>query len=53
MPIRIGDEMPIFDGATEFLNGELNLEKGKPVLVHFGRRVVGFAKKRCRNCVKL
>ena len=44
MPMRIGDEMPNFEGATGFLNGELNLEAGKPTLVHFWATSCGICK---------
>ena len=37
MPLRTGSPLPALDGATEWLNGEPNLEtlRGAPVLVHF------------------
>ena len=37
MPMRTGTPMPELEGATEWLNGELNREEliGNPVLVHF------------------
>ena len=44
MPMRIGDEIPTFEGATEFLNGELNLETGKSTLVHFWAVSCGICK---------
>lgn len=44
MPMRIGDELPGFEGATEFLNGELDLEKGKATLVHFWAVSCGICK---------
>ncbi|MCU0239256.1 MAG: TlpA family protein disulfide reductase [Pyrinomonadaceae bacterium] len=46
MSMRIGDEMPTFEGATEFLNGELNLETGKPTLVHFWATSCGICKEK-------
>jgi thiol-disulfide isomerase/thioredoxin len=44
--MRIGDEIPTFEGATEFLNGELNLEIGKPTLVHFWATSCGICKEK-------
>jgi thiol-disulfide isomerase/thioredoxin len=35
MPMRLGTEMPSLDGATEWLNGDFELEKAKATLVHF------------------
>ncbi|MCX7799260.1 MAG: redoxin domain-containing protein [Fimbriimonadales bacterium] len=37
MPLRVGSELPSFDGATEWLNGEPDWAElsGKPLLVHF------------------
>ncbi|SDW20915.1 AhpC/TSA family protein [Alicyclobacillus hesperidum] len=35
MPMRLGTEMPQLVGATEWINGEPNIEPGKVVLVHF------------------
>jgi thiol-disulfide isomerase/thioredoxin len=46
MSMRIGDEMPSFEGASEFLNGELNLEKGKPTMVHFWAVSCGICKEK-------
>ncbi|MEK7725226.1 MAG: TlpA disulfide reductase family protein [Acidobacteriota bacterium] len=46
MPMRIGDELPSFEGASEFLNGELNLETGKPTLVHFWATSCGICKEK-------
>ncbi len=44
MPMRIGDELPNFEGASEFINGELALEAGKPTLVHFWAVSCGICK---------
>lgn len=37
MPMRKGTPMPVLDGATEWVNGEVTHEdlSGEPVLVHF------------------
>jgi thiol-disulfide isomerase/thioredoxin len=37
MPMRMGTPMPALDGATEWVNGQPNIEDlaGAPVLVHF------------------
>jgi len=37
MPMRVGTPLPSFDGATEWINGEPDLEalKGNVTLVHF------------------
>ena len=51
MPMRIGDSIPDFEGASEFLNCELALETGKPTLVHFWAVSCGICKEKCRNCV--
>lgn len=44
MPMRIGDAIPDFSGASEFINGELALEEGKPTLVHFWAVSCGICK---------
>jgi thiol-disulfide isomerase/thioredoxin len=46
MPMRIGDAIPSFEGATEFLNGELSIENGKPLLVHFWATSCGICKEK-------
>lgn len=37
MPLRMGAEMPAFDGTTEWINGQADVDalKGKPTIVHF------------------
>jgi thiol-disulfide isomerase/thioredoxin len=37
MPLRTGTEMPALDGATEWVNGEVNAAelRGGPTLIHF------------------
>jgi thiol-disulfide isomerase/thioredoxin len=35
MPLRLGSQLPSFDGATEWLNDDASLIAGQPVLVHF------------------
>lgn len=48
MPMRIGDAMPSFDGATTWFNGSqediLEHIAGKPVLVHFWAVSCGICK---------
>ena len=44
--MRIGDAIPSFEGATEFLNGELSIENGKPLLVHFWATSCGICKEK-------
>jgi thiol-disulfide isomerase/thioredoxin len=50
MPMRIGDPVPEFDGATEWLNGQLedavNASKGSPLLVHFWAVSCGICKEK-------
>ncbi|NJM53953.1 MAG: hypothetical protein HC846_11530 [Blastocatellia bacterium] len=54
MPMRIGDAIPKFDGATEWLN-ELqetadDYVKDAPTIVYFGRQAAEFAKRICLSC---
>jgi thiol-disulfide isomerase/thioredoxin len=54
MPMRIGDTIPKFEGATEWLN-ELqetadDYVKGAPTLVYFWATSCGICKRICRNC---
>jgi thiol-disulfide isomerase/thioredoxin len=47
MPMRIGTEMPRFDGATEWVNGSADAVadvKGYPTLVHFWSASCGICK---------
>lgn len=47
MPMRIGTEMPRFDGATEWINGDagsLAEVKGYPTLIHFWSASCGICK---------
>ena len=48
MALRIGTEMPSFEGATEWLNGEqttaISEIKGQPTLVHFWSLSCGLCK---------
>lgn len=50
MPMRIGDPMPSFDGATTWFNGSeddtLQQIKGKPTLVHFWAVSCGICKEK-------
>jgi thiol-disulfide isomerase/thioredoxin len=48
MPMRIGTQMPTFEGATEWHNGSsesvLEAAKGRPTLVHFWSLSCGICK---------
>ena len=44
MPMRIGTEMPSFDGATEWISGSDEVAKGHPTLVHFWSISCGICK---------
>jgi len=48
MPMRIGDQIPALDGATDWFNGTLedtsDKIKGKPTLVHFWAVSCGICK---------
>ena len=47
MPIRMGTELPSFEGATEWINGSadsVNNLKGQPTLVHFWSVSCGICK---------
>ena len=48
MPMRIGTEMPGFEGATEWINGDERRrrlkQKGIPTLVHFWSVSCGICK---------
>jgi thiol-disulfide isomerase/thioredoxin len=50
MPMRIGDPVPNFEGATEWLNGQLsdasNASDGSPLLVHFWAVSCGICKEK-------
>lgn len=57
MPMRIGDVLPTFEGATEWLNGTqqdaANLIEGQPTLVHFWATSCGICKQKMPQLVEL
>lgn len=55
MALRLRTEMPELQGATEWVNGEVNKEdlKGKPVLVHFWSISCGMCKTSMPDVLKI
>lgn len=55
MALRLRSEMPELKGATEWVNGDVNMDqlKGKPVLVHFWSVSCGLCKTSMPDVLKI
>lgn len=57
MPMKIGETMPAFDGATDWLNGTQTdvetLTKGQPTVVHFWATSCGICKQKMPQLIEL
>lgn len=55
MALRLRSEMPELQGATEWVNGDVNMDqlKGKPVLVHFWSISCGLCKTGMPDVLKI